>query len=215
MNEIYDLDSLYALGETCPSGYHAGFAFSLITFGLCSPITVRNVDNVMMSSTFPIRQYGDPDYPFQNYKPHHLVDKHLGWANIETYDVESEYNRPEKIENIIKPHFDENGPSVIRVCGHQSFLKDRKDKSTLNCGICDKCGRAIATLSNYGIDPSACGFDVHELTFKIIKNNIIYKRYHQQRERYFWGELKKHLKEPTIDFHGSTSFLDWLGGYNL
>jgi len=214
--EIYDLSLLFSLGKENTAGYYAGFAYSLITFGLCPPATVGDVDNVMMASTYPTRQYGDPNYPFQNYKPHHLVDRHLGWANVETFDVETEYNRPEKVEKFIKPHFDVNGPSVIRVCGHRSFLKARKDKSKLNCGICDKCGRVITTLSNYGINPTACGYDVHEKTFAQIKNNIVYKRYNPEKERYFWGEIKKHInKNIENDFYGSRNFLKWLEEYKL
>ena len=214
--DIYDLSRLYSLGKEDTAGYYPAFAYSLVTFGLCPPSTVGDVDNVMMASTYPTRQYGDPDYPFQNYKPHHLVDRHLGWANIETLDVETEYNRPEKIEKFIKPYFDVNGPSVIRVCGHRGFLKHRRDITKLNCGICDKCGRAIAHLSNYEINPADCGFDIHGKTFSQIKNNIISKRYNPEKEKYFWGELKKHINEDlTNDFYGSRSFLRWLKGYDL
>lgn len=214
--EIYDLSLLFSLGKGNTAGYYAAFPYSLITFGLCPPATVGDVDNVMMSSTYPTRQYADPDYPFQNYKPHHLVDRHLGWANVATLDVETEYNRPEKIEKFIKPHFDANGPSMIRVCGHRSFLKARKDKSKLNCSICDKCGRAIATLSNYGINPRSCGYDIHEKTFAQIKNNIVHERYNPDKEGYFWGEIKKHINEDlTHDFYGSRAFLSWLRKYEL
>ena len=215
--DIYDLSMLYSLGKTNTAGYYPGFAYSLVTFGLCPPATVGDVDNVMMASTYPTdRQYGDPDYPFQSYKPFHLVDRHLGWANIETLDVETEYNRPEKIENFIKPHFDVNRTSVIRVCGHRGFLKARRDHTKLNCGICDKCGRAIAHLSNYGISPVACGFEVNEKTFGRIKKTIVSKRYNPEKEKYFWGELKKHISEDTSKvFPASRSFLEWLRGYKL
>ena len=210
--EIYDQNILRFLGSDCPAGYNAGYSFSLINFGLCPPATVENVDNVMMASTFPIRQYGNPNYPFQNYKPHHLVDNHLGWANIETFDVENDFNRPEKIERFIKPYFEEHGLSTIRVCGNIELLESREDKSKLNCSKCDKCGKAIASLCNYGIDPNKCGFTLDSETFKLIKGEIIGNSFNVDRARYFWGELKKHI-DLKHDFYGSQAFLDWLKGY--
>lgn len=214
--EIYNQNILNGLGSDCPAGYYAGYSFNLITFGVCPPATVGRVDNVMMASTFPIRQYGNPTYPFQNYKPHLLVDNNLGWANIETFDVENDFNRPEKIERFIKPHFEEHAPSVIRVCGNIKHLQIRDDKSKLNCSLCDKCSLAIASLSNYGIDPTNCGFDVQKKTFAQIKRNILQQSFNYARQRHFWGELKKHIKEEiNSDFYGSRSFLEWLRGYEL
>jgi len=212
--ELHDLGKLYELGKPCSAGYYAGYSFSMITFGVCPPATIERVDNVMMASTYPIRQYGNPNYPFQNYKPHLLVDNHLGWANIETFDVENDYNRPEKIERIIKPYFEENGPSVLRVCGNLKHLKSREDKNSLNCNQCDKCSEAIAILCNYGIDPNTCGFTVNAETLKQIKEDIIVERFNVHRTRYFWGELKKHI-DTKHDLHGSRVFLEWLRGYDI
>lgn len=212
--EIYNQNTLNQLGSKCPAGYYAGYSFNLITFGVCPPITVGNVDNVMMASTFPIRQYGNPHYPFQNYKPHFLVDNHLGWANVETFDVENDFNRPEKIERFIKPYFEDHGPSVIRVCGNLEHLESREDKSKLNCSRCDKCGKAITSLCNYGIDPSKYGFTVDAETFQRIKEEIIRNRFNVGRARYFWGELKKHIN-TQYDLYGSRAFLKWLRSYPL
>lgn len=213
--ELYS-NSLYELGKEISAGYYAGFAYSIITFGVCPPATVNNVDSVMMASTFPLRYYGNPDYPFQNYKPHYYVDQHLGWANIKTLDVENDHDRPEKIRTFIKPHFEEQGSQQIRVCGHLAMLKVREDKSKLNCSYCDKCQVAIASLSNFDIDPNICGFNVHDKTFTQIKNNIVSKRFVYVRQKYFWENLKKNLnREVRNDFHGSREFLEWLGEYQL
>lgn len=92
----------------------------------------------------------------------------------------------------------------------------RTDVTKLNCGVCDKCGRAIAHLSNYGINPADCGFIFSRETFGQIKKNIISKRYSREKEKYFWGELKKHIGEDlSSDFYGSRSFLMWLKEYEL
>lgn len=214
--EIYKQNTLNGLGSDCPAGYYAGYSFNLITFGVCPPVAVGNVDKVMMASTYPIRQYGNPTYPFQNYKPHVLVDNNLGWANIETFDVENDFNRPEKIERFVKPYFETHGPSLIRVCGNIKQLQNKANKSKLNCSLCDKCGRAIALLSNYNIDPNDCGFCLNEKTFARIKNNIISGKFTYGREKYYWGEQQKHIKEEiSSDFCGSRSFLEWLRGYEL
>jgi len=214
IHELYKYGVLAALGVNCAAGYYAGYNFNIITFGACPPITVGDVDTIMMSSTFPIRQYGNPDYPFQNYKPHHLVSPNLGWANIKTFDVETDCNRPEKIERFIKPYFEEHGPFPIRVCGNLKNLDTHGNRPiVLNCSQCDKCGRIIATLCNYGIDPNTCGFKVDEITFKRIKNHILNKKYNHNRVQYFWGELLKHLDEDAPDIHGSKAFLEWLKEY--
>jgi len=72
--DIYDLSRLYSLGKEDTAGYYPAFAYSLVTFGLCPPSTVGDVDNVMMASTYPTRQYGDPDYPFQNLSLIHISE---------------------------------------------------------------------------------------------------------------------------------------------
>lgn len=214
-HELYKLNHLYKLGQDCPNGYHAGYRYSIITFGLCPPATVGKVDTVMMASTYPMRQYGDPDYPFQNQKPHHIVDRHLKWANLETFDVETDCNRPEKIERYIIPYFKKHGPSAIRVCGHREYRQNQENKDNLNCSRCDKCERIIATLCNYGIDPNLCSFTVDDKTFPRIKKNIINQRFHVEQGRYFWGELKKHINFDADDMYGSKAFLEWLEVYKL
>lgn len=215
--ELYDLGLVTKIGESNTAGYYAAFCYSLVTFGVCPPITVENVDNVMMASTFPIQYYLDSDYPFQCYKPHFFVDRQLGWANIETFDVENEYNRPMKIEKFIKPYFEEHGYSQIRTCGRLAFLNARKDKAKLNCSLCDKCQLLISLLSNYDMNPELCGFNINEVTFPSIKNNIVDKRWPaQERQKYFWGELKKHINDNIEnDYCGSKEFLSWLKTYEL
>jgi len=215
--ELYDLGLVDEIGKSNTAGYYAAFCYSLVTFGLCPPITVENVDRVMMASTFPIQYFGDTDYPFQGYKPHFFVDKHLGWANIKTLDVDNKYNRPMKIEKFIKPYFEKHGYSQIRTCGRLAFLNARKNKDNLNCSLCDKCQNVIALLSNYDINPNHCGFDVIPTTFQAIKNNILKKRWAaQERQEYFWGELKKHINENIKnDYHGSKEFLSWLRTYEF
>lgn len=215
INEICNPHKIAVLGASCPAGYYAGYSFNIVTFGTCPPITVGNVDSVMMSSTFPTRQYDNPDYPFQNYKPHHIIGECLSWANIKTVDVETDSNRPEKIERFVKPYFDKYGPTTIRVCGNLKNLTARKDQSALNCSHCDKCGKIIATLCNYGIDPNTCGFTVDATTFARIKSHIVNRIYNIGREQYFWGELKKHINLHAKDIYGSQAFLRWLRGYQL
>lgn len=214
--EIYNKGRLILLGNKLKAGYRAGYSYSINTLGVCAPITVDNVDVLMMASDFPLKYYGDPDYPFQNWKPHFMVNQWLGWADIKTFNVEDQYNRPEKIERIIKPHFDVYGYSQLRVCGNLKFLKARENKLNLNCSHCDKCERAIANLSLNDINPTECGFTVTDETFKTIKKDLLEGKWNKWRTRYFWGEIKKHIpKKIRNDFNGSRKFLEWLRGYDL
>ena len=229
--ELYDLGRLYGeLGQSFTVEYWPSIAYSIVPFGLAAPIVSNKVDALMMASTFPLRYYSNPDllygkytpkvdFSYASYRPHYFLDQHLGWGNIETYDVDNEYDRPEKVEYIIKPYIEENGPFLIRSCGHRTFLDFRPDKEKLNCGICKKCLLTAATLCNSGIDPRDCGFDIREYFFETIKNNILSKRFNYPKEQLFWGEVQRMIPARDEDIStilpGSKEFFEWLRDYKL
>jgi len=214
--ELYDQDLLTQSfqGDFYVS-YWSAFSFSINTLGVCAPIATNKVDTVMLASTFPSRHYHYPLHPFA-YRPQLITDQYLGWADIKTFNVENEYDRVEKVKRIIKPKFDEYGPSIIRTCGNQKGLLSIGEGDLLNCNECTKCQRTIGALIVSGINPNLCGFQVKEETYKKIKKDIMNREGVYERVRYFWGPIQRNIPSHIEDdFNGSKKFLNWLKGYKL
>jgi len=214
--EIYYKNDLWSLGSKVKEGYRGGYQFSINTLGVCAPLTVaEGIGKLMLSSTYPSREYGDPDVPWGENRVNFLVDKCMRWANVETEDVECEYSTNEKVKHLLKPFFDSHGPLTIRSCGNLARLSKVKDK-WLNCNICDKCQRVIGMLTVNGIDPNTCGFHVAPETYEKIKTDIINETWNTEYLKYHWEEIKRSLPSViTEDFNGSKDFLEWLRGYKF
>ena len=213
--EIYSTQHLL-YGKTIMEGYMPGYSFSMNRLGLCAPFTVaEGIGELMMSSTYPAREYGDPNYPWSKNRVNRFIDQYLSWANVDVHDVEEDYSCTDKIVKLIKPHFEEHGPSTIRSCGHVRFLGEL-NKTQFNCCQCDKCQRVIGALAACGIDPRTCGFPTTPQTYrKILFDtskgvwNPIYLKYH-------WSEVQQHIPdEIEEDYGGSRPFLEWLRGHEF
>ena len=209
-------DGIDSLGRSIPEGYRPGYSFSFNTFGVAAPLTVvEGIGDLMLSSTYPSREYDDPEHPWSNKRPNHIIDEYMGWANVKTRDVLCEYSTNEKVKHIIKPYFEEHGPMFLRSCGFRVYLEKHKFKR-LNCLECDKCERVIGMLIVNGVDPNTCGFRIFHDTFDRIKSDIQDKRWNPTYLSYHWQEIREQIpKEIDQNFGGSHWFLEWLRNYEL
>lgn len=214
--EIYYKNDLWSLGSKVKEGYRGGYQFSINTLGVCAPLTIaEGIGKLMLSSTYPSREYGDTNAPWGENRVNFLVDECMRWANVEIGDVECDYSTNEKVKYLLKPFFDSNGPLTIRSCGNLARLEKVKHK-WLNCNICDKCQRVIGMLTVNGIDPNTCGFHVNPETYEKIKTDIINETWNPEYLKYHWEEIKRNLPSViTEDFNGSKQFLEWLRGYRF
>jgi len=176
---------------------------------------VEGLGELILSSTYPSREYGDERYPWSKDRIGSIIDEYLSWANIWVHDVQQEYSTTEKIRRFIKPYFDEHDPLLIRSCGHKILLNPRRFK-VFNCSRCDKCQRVIGSLVVCGVDPSICGFEVNEEIYGKIRNDIETTYWNPIYLKYHWEEVKKYIPdEITEDFNGSRRFLEWLREYEF
>lgn len=213
--EIYGLQHAQ-LGKNIMEGYMPGYSFSINRLGVCAPLTVaEGIDTLMLSSTYPEREYGDPDYPWTRNRVNWIIDEYLSWADVEVYDVEGEYTTTEKIQQLIKPHFQEHGPSTIRSCGHVRFL-GTVNTIWFNCCRCDKCQRVIGSLAVSGVDPRTCGFPTTPKTYEQMRfdtEKLVWNPFYLY---YHWKEVQRLIPdEITEDFGGSKAFLEWLRGHRF
>lgn len=210
-DELYCKNTLWSLGAEIKEGYRPGYQFTINTLGVCAPLTVaEGIGSLMLSSTYPSREYGDPNTPWVETRVNFLVGECLRWANVQTMEVDCEYSTNEKVKHFLKPYFDAYGPTVIRSCGNVARLGKVRDR-WLNCNICDKCQRVIGMLVVNGIDPNACGFHVSPEVYDQIKRNIVDGTWNPEYLRYHWTEIQRCLPPVvTEDFNGSKKFLNWL-----
>ena len=213
--EIYSTQHLF-YGRMIMEGYMPGYSFSMNRLGICAPFTVaEGIGELMLSSTYPSREYGDPNFPWSKNRVNRFIDEYLSWANVNVHDVEVDYSCTEKVVKLIKPYFDEHGPITIRSCGHVRYLGD-VNKTQFNCCVCDKCQRVIGSLAVSGIDPRTCGFPTTPKTYKQMHFdtskmvwNPIYLKYH-------WSEVQQYIPdEIEEDYGGSRAFLEWLRGHEF
>jgi hypothetical protein len=209
--EIYYPKELSFYGHKFIEGYRGGYSFIFTTIGVVAPLTyLHNIGTLLMSSTYPLRHYSNPSYPWANKRVNFLISQYMKWGDMKTYEVDNEFTKIEKIKYFIKPYFDEHGPLLLRVCGHYKFLSGRKDQSLINCGRCDKCQRVIGALTINDIDPNTCGFNITKETFIQIRKDIEEKRWNVQYNRYHWNEVKRGIPNYVIDIPGSREFFKWL-----
>lgn len=221
-DEIYRLNDLWSLGAKRAStkglieGYRPTYSFFVNMLGICAPLTVlEGIGELMFSSTYPSRQYGDPNYPWAWQRASFILAQHFRWGGIRCREVEHEYTTNEKVKYFIKPYFKEQGALTLRSCGHRRLLEKHK-LERLNCSECDKCGRVIGMLIVNGVDPNTCGFQATAETYEMIKASIVEKLWNPTYLKYHWQEIQDFIPETIIeDFSGSKRFLEWLRDYPL
>lgn len=214
--DIYDQGLRNKLGKGITEGYRPGYSFSFNTFGVSAPLTVvEGMNEIMLSSTYPSREYGDPEQPWTYNRPNHVIDTFMGWANIRTRDVLHEYSTNEKIRKFIKPYLERHGSLFLRSCGFRVYL-ERQNFIRLNCLECDKCERVIGMLVMNGVDPNLCGYPIDDSTFDRIRHNITTQRWNANYLKYHWSEIQRNIpSEVNEDHNGSKAFLEWLRGYEF
>jgi len=197
-------------------GYMPGYSFSINRLGICAPLTVVDgITDLMMSSTYPTREYGDPRFPWSKDRVNVIINEWLSWGDVKVHDVETEYSTTEKIKDLIKPYFDEYGTLLIRSCGHVRFLGPQSHE-VFNCTRCDKCQRVIGSLAVSGIDPRTCGFNTTEKTYQQVRLDIEKKTWNPLYLKYHWEEVKRYIPDTIEeDFGGSQAFLEWLRDYEF
>lgn len=204
------------IGRDIMEGYMPGYSFSMNRLGLCAPFTVaEGIGELMMSSTYPSREYGDPDYPWSKNRVGTFIDQFLSWANVDVHDVEKDYSTTEKIVKLIKPYFDEHGATTIRSCGHVRYLGP-VNTTQFNCCQCDKCQRVIGSLAVSGIDPRTCGFPTTPKTYEKMMWDTSKRVWNPIYLKYHWSEVQQYIPdEIEEDYGGSRHFLEWLRGHRF
>lgn len=209
---IYKSNIRDRLGVKLVEGYRPTFSYSINILGCVAPLTfTERIGKLMISSTYPSREYGDPTMPFTQHCSDFITNQHMRWGDMKTYSVEHEYTTNEKIKHFVKPYLEDHHDFLLlRSCGNLERLAKVKD-TQFNCCVCDKCQRVISMLVVNDIDPRRCGFDISSDTYLQMKQDIIGKKWDYNYQIYHWSEIKACIP-PVIktDFLGSKAFMEWL-----
>lgn len=208
---IYKSNARDRLGVKLIEGYRPTFSYCINILGVAAPLTfVERIGKLMISSTYPSREYGDPTKLFTQHCGDFITDQHMRWSDMKTFCVEHEYTTTEKIKHFVKPYLENNDFLLLRSCGNLERLKKVKD-TKFNCCVCDKCQRVIGMLIVNDIDPHKCGFDITHTAFEQMKQDIIKKKWNYKYQVYHWTEIKEYIPKKIIgDYAGSRAFLEWL-----
>ena len=189
---------------------------SLFLTGLCAPLTqVENVGTLLFASSFT----QEFRYPWGS---HPLIDNNISWADVNVVHDSYEISRQDKIRCFIKDY--------VKKTGYYPFLRVCTQRSSDNCGKCEKCLRAITGLVLEDIDPNKCGFNnVDRETFDFIKesfnNGNLIKRsslierkgkfINRMSEVFFWEDIQKHIPETIHDSNNSKTFFKWFKDFDV
>lgn len=213
--DLYRTNSLCSLGSALTEGYRPTYSFSVNALGVCAPLTVvENIGLLMLSSTYPSREYHDPNYPWTKNRPSFIVNQFWKWGGTRCREIDHEYSTTEKIKYFLKPYFEQHGPMFLRSCGNRQLLT-KNNLERLNCCECDKCQRVIGMLIVNGIDPRVCGFPTTGMTYAKMRSDIETRKWNPVYLKYHWQEVKEAVPIIKQDFGGSWAFLEWLRKYNF
>jgi len=179
--------------------------YGLVTTGLCAPMTVEKIGQVVLASGYP-----------KNYRQaegaHFLDYIDFSWADINVFYDNSDLSRQEKIRHVLK-----GNPQYLKYL-RSCMLANQRRSDLKECGECEKCLRTITGLILEGIDPNECNFNIKNKVLDYIKALFIKRLMYSGI--YFWKDIQNHIPNTIKDdevskkYHAK-EFFEWFRGFEL
>jgi len=134
------------------------------------------------------------------------LDEKIIWADlsVEHHGIHTRLDKIIALGDYLKKE-----DMTLRVC-----LRSKLSAGYLNCCICEKCLRTIASLTVAGIDPNNCGFKVDESTFTDMKD--FWMNMKTSHPLVPWRQIQDLIPNKIeFDFYGSRDFLSWFRDFDL
>lgn len=176
--------------------YWHGFQHGIAIIGHAAPIAyIYQLKMIYIASSFTKEDYAtcasDP-----------TIDNFVKLSNTSIFHDGYNYNRGDKIRNIIQFCNRENEKIKLRVCFDEN--------NPNNCCNCEKCYRTICEIIVNGYDPHKLGFDYKESLLKAIKEDFQNKIVLSHTKN--WERIRNTLKEREQILEKDDS-LKWILDY--
>lgn len=179
--------------------YWHGFQHGIAIIGHAAPIAyVYRLKTVYIASSFTkedkeVTCASDP-----------TIDDFVKLSSTRVFHDGYEYNRGDKIRNIIQYCSKENQEIKLRVCFNEN--------SPENCCSCEKCYRTIYEIIANGYDPHKLGFYYENTMFQKMKKDFQNKIVLNHTKH--WKRIQNTLKQKNEVFENNEDF-KWLLDYQF
>ena len=174
---------------------------SFVLLPIVAPLSVGRFNRLLIAASC------DPKRPYNRapraWASQPNTDKKIVWANLRVKH-DGYIPRIKKISNTIKEYL-KNDSLILRVCSQK-----KPETEKLNCSVCEKCLRTIASLILFEINPKSCGFEVDNSTFHLIKHILKKEGLTAEQREAEWESIQMMIQdEINYDLYGSEKFFKW------
>lgn len=131
------------------------FHHSVAMMCLAAPISCGKRRKLYFGSTYSAKDHKEWGSYINASDPQ--VDNHVRFCGLQVVHDGYAFTRYEKVKKICEFYDSQEVKPYLRVCYHSN--------EGINCGICEKCARAIMSILLAGSDPRAYGFQYDEDRF--------------------------------------------------
>lgn len=176
-----------------------GFQHGIGIISHVAPYVYKNkLSKVYIASSFPIEEIGNVKIASDP-----TIDNFVKIASCKTIHDGCEFNRQDKLHNIINFKKNNNKNFELRVCWESEGGK--------NCCSCEKCYRTIYGIIAEGEDPKSLGFNIKDISkiemdmkYKISLYSSrewkdIQKNFYKKKEEFFYRDEYKWIYKINFD----------------
>lgn len=191
--EMFNTSELNKLIVRCPDKWWHGFQHGIGLIGLAAPIAYKfNMKIIYIASSYTKKDK-------VTCASHPTIDNFVRFYNTEIIHDQYEFNRQEKIENIVNFTKKVKKFPNIHVCWESSGGK--------NCCYCEKCCRTIMGIYAANGDSSKYGFDA--INMKKIKNRMNYLNNIDVTVTPMWNDIIEYYKKNK-EKNEYKEIIEWL-----
>ena len=189
-SNLYGFLNQSKLNEICKSipGWWGGVQHSMGFMGLIAPFSENySIKNCFIASTHSVgyqKPWGStPD-----------LDNKISFLNFRANHDAYEFNRFEKIQNIVKFNKKNKNDIFLRVCYKNNENAGR------NCCKCEKCIRTIIALCAQSENPKNFGFDIKEQDIERNVNVMLNNKNHLFDDNllFQWTTIQKNIQSKDF-----------------
>jgi hypothetical protein len=142
------------------------------------------------------------------------LDAHIRWTAARVLHDGMEYDRQDKIREILAPWLIQGGDLSLSVCHEYS-----RPRGTVNCGFCERCMRTASGFLVVGQDPARVGLPVNAHTLRVWQDQMSSGAVRLSPEALaMWQSIQRSVNPTSgelLDIYGASTYLHWLAGVDL
>ncbi|NLT54059.1 MAG: hypothetical protein GXX79_05730 [Actinomycetales bacterium] len=142
------------------------------------------------------------------------LDATIRWSVARVLHDAMEYGRQDKIREIIVPWLWQGNDLPLAVCHEFS-----RRRGNVNCGVCERCMRAVSGFLAAGQDPARVGLPVSAQSLRAWQDRLAGR--HERlgpEELVMWREIQQSIdlgSRQLLDVYGAGEYLSWLARFDL